>query len=556
MRHTKYFFFLIFLLSWLGHAQAQIEAEEVNRTPYGVVYNHLYYLQPDSYDPVLAARSFRGLPPAEAREAAILLKQVLDGKGMYIDIHRLPEQTNYVDSLSGEAIYYLDRHEPLIYLEKVDSAWFYSRTTVRAIPDLHKETYPFGTQLSTWFQAPAWQVGVLGIKLWQWLGLVLLLLASGLVFWILSRLMRPLVGRLAGLQARHMDALQKPLNRLARLIGLMITVKLVAYVLPILQLIPRLNAILVKALGVLFLFFVIFVVNQIVTIGFHYLKVAAKRTENTLDDQLLPVVMRVLRVIVWALGIIYILDFLGVNVTALLAGISLGGLALALAAQDTVKNFFGSIMIFIDKPFQIGDWIHFDDVDGVVEEVGVRSTRIRTFANSLTYVPNGYLANKTIDNMGLRVYRRFSTTISITYDTPPELINLFTEGIREIIRVHPTTRKDYFEVHLNSFGESALNILLYMFFAAPTWTDELRGRHDIMYAIIKLANDLGIRFAFPTQTLHIEELPSLGGSLTPKPLRPDEAAERRQDSLQGIKDYFTNREHDDQGKQKTFGGDG
>ena len=374
-------------------------------------------------------------------------------------------------------------------------------------------------------------------------------------FWLLAQVASFLVRRLAGSRRlEELTALETPIRRLARLISLLITTKVVISILPMLELPARLNAILVKSLGVLFLFFVIFAVNQVLTILFHYLEAAARRTRNTLDDQLLPVVLRLARGIIWAIGLIYILDYLGVNVTALLAGISIGGLALALAAQDTVKNFFGSIMIFIDKPFQIGDWIHFDDVDGVVEEVGVRSTRIRTFANSLTSVPNGYLANKVVDNFGLRVYRRYKTKLSITYDTPPELIDTFVEGVREIIRAHPTARTDYFEVHLNDFGASSLDILVYMFFKAPAWTDELEGRHDIMVGILQLAEDLGVRFAFPTQTIHVEDLPG-SGSLTPTPLDSETAEKRQKATLEKIRQYFASRQQSEDGKIKPLGGE-
>jgi MscS family membrane protein len=168
-----------------------------------------------------------------------------------------------------------------------------------------------------------------------------------------------------------------------------------------------------------------------------------------------------------AIGLLYVLQSLNFDITTLLAGISIGGIALALAAQDTLKNFFGSLMIFIDKPFQIGDWINFNEVDGTVEEVGFRSTRVRTFANSLVYVPNGKLADSTIDNFGLRQYRRFSTTISLTYDTPTALIRQFVDGLNEIVANHPDTRKDFWEVKLNTMGSHSLNIMFYIFFAVP-----------------------------------------------------------------------------------------
>jgi MscS family membrane protein len=156
--------------------------------------------------------------------------------------------------------------------------------------------------------------------------------------------------------------------------------------------------------------------------------------------------------------------------------------------------------------------------------------------------------------MGLRVYRRFNTDIGITYDTKPEIIEAFVQGIREIVKLHPTTRKDYFEVHLNSFGQSSINIMVYMFFQAPSWTDELRGKHEVLYAIIKLADSLGVRFAFPTQTIHIEEMPNAGTSTTPKPQGEKEVKQNMEVFLKEVQDYF-GIDRDTSDKIKPIGGE-
>ena len=534
MRHCALILCITFcaLTSLFG----QVDSADVRTSPYTVVYNHLYYLQPDSYQPGRAALSFN-VRGEKAKTLAIKLKQILDGKGLYIDINRLPVNPSYYDSTAEASIYFLDRDNPLIYVERIDSNWYYSRSTVEAIPSLHKSLYPLGTGLSVYFQAEAWQLKILDVELWKWFSIAILLLIAGIFFvmirWITNRLVYPLVKKRIGISS----GVQKSVRRLARLFGLWFSLRLFLYLLPVVQLPPLVNSVTVKSLGILGVFFFLFILDQCINILFFNLSKVTERTSSTMDDQLLPVLKRIVSVLIWILGLIYILDSLDVNVTALLAGISIGGLAIALAAQDTVKNFFGSIMIFVDKPFQIGDWIHFDSVDGVVEEVGVRSTRIRTFANSLTYVPNGMLADKVVDNMGLRIYRRFKSEIGVTYDTPPAIIDLFVQGIREIILHHPTTRKDYFEVHLNNFGSSSLNILLYTFFEAPNWTAELKGRHELMYAIILLAEDLGVRFAFPTQTLHIEELAG-HGSNTPKAKTPAAAQKSLGSSMDRINAYF------------------
>ena len=503
--------------------------------------NHLYYLQLDSYEPERAALSL----PSNSEELSIKLKQVLDGKGLFIDLNRVPQDSVYIDSLAGDHIYFISNTEPLLYVEKIDGKWQYSRTTEAAIVDMHKSVYPFGTQFVSYFHAPFWQVKILSIKLWKWLGLFLF----GILAWILSALISKLAqGLIRNFIRKRIDMnsiVEKAILMLSRIISILVGIRILLYFIPMLQLAPLKNAYILKGLNILSLFLVILILKNIATIVFQLFGKAAKKTENTLDDQLLPVVEKLVIIIIWAFGIIYILDYLEVNVTALLAGISIGGLALALAAQDTVKNFFGSIMIFLDRPFQIGDWIHFNNVDGTVEEVGIRSTRIRTFANSLTYVPNALLADSVVDNMGLRVYRRFKTDIGITYDTKPEIIDKFVQGIREIIKMHPTTRKDYFEVHLNSFGASSINILIYMFFEAPSWTDELRGKHEVLYAIIKLADKLGVQFAFPTQTLHIEKT-SIEATAS-QPQVQSESDTNLNEVLSEIKDYF---EVDRENKEK------
>jgi MscS family membrane protein len=202
-------------------------------------------------------------------------------------------------------------------------------------------------------------------------------------------------------------------------------------------------------------------------------------------------------------GTLAILQSLNISILPLLTGLSIGGLAFALAAQDTIKNFFGSVMIFIDKPFQIGHWITTDGVDGTVEEVGLRSTRIRTFSNSLVTVPNGKLADATINNHGLRVYRRFYTTLSINYDTPPALIEVFIDGLKEIVNQHPDTNPDHNNIFFNDMGAHSLNIMFYIFFEVPDWSSELKAKHEILLEILKLGNALKVNFAFPTQTLHI-----------------------------------------------------
>lgn len=243
----------------------------------------------------------------------------------------------------------------------------------------------------------------------------------------------------------------------------------------------------------------------------------AAQTETKMDDQLVPVIRTSLRVAVTAIGVLFVLSNLDVNIASLIAGVGLLGLAVALAAQDTVKNFLGGVAIFADKPFQIGDWIVINDVEGTVEEVGLRSTRVRTFYNSVVTVPNYTFTDNDVDNMGARSWRRYSTTLGLSYATTPEQMQAFVEGVRAIIRANPGMRKDYYIVEFKEFGPSSLDVMLYSFIAARDWNEEMRVRHVLNLDIIRLAQRLQVEFAYPTQTLHIDSGP---GQPFPAPASP------------------------------------
>lgn len=230
----------------------------------------------------------------------------------------------------------------------------------------------------------------------------------------------------------------------------------------------------------------------------------SEKTESKLDDQVVPLVRKSLRLFLVVVFTLFVAqNVFGLDITGWLAGLGIAGLAVSLAAQDSIKNLFGSITVLFDKPFTVGDWIQTDGLEGTVEEVGFRSTRIRTFYNSLITLPNANLINASVDNYGRRQYRRWKTHIGVQYDTTPDQLVAFTEGIRELVRTHPYTRKDYFQVWCHEFGASSLNILIYIFHEVPDWSTELRERERLFIDIVRLADKLGVSFAFPTQTVHL-----------------------------------------------------
>jgi MscS family membrane protein len=233
----------------------------------------------------------------------------------------------------------------------------------------------------------------------------------------------------------------------------------------------------------------------------------AQQTATKLDDQLVPLARRALKIFIVSIGTVFVLQNLNYDVASLVAGLGIGGLAFALAAKDTIANLFGSATIFASRPFQIGDWVVIGgSTEGVVESVGFRSTRVRTFYNSLISIPNAKVADAVVDNYGAREVRRMKMTLGLTYDTTTEQMQAFVEGIRAILKANTFIKQDGFEVHFNSFGDSSLNVLVYSFLRVPDWTTELKEKHNLMLEFMRLAESLGVSFAFPTQTLHVDTL--------------------------------------------------
>lgn len=522
-------------------------------SPYNAIVSHLHFLQPETYHPDSSAMALYVKDPASqaAQTLAIQLKEYMDGAGYFIDTDDLPRDPNYTDSTSGRHKYEPIPEVPEIFVYKKtgSSNWVYSYTTVQAIPSLHSRLFPFGT--FDWL--PEWtQQEVLGLELWQFLGIIAFLVLAVLFHRLfqasISLILRRFLGRF--ITKNHTETFFK---KIARPISLLLLFYLLFEFVPALRLPPALNQWIVLGFRVSIMVFWGFIALQIVNFAVAIFEKRAEQTETTLDDQLVPLLRRLGHTVVVIALVIIILNVLRVNINALIGGLAFGSLALALAAQDTVKNFFGSILIFIDRPFQVGDWITVDGHEGVVEEVSVRSTRIRTFRGSLITIPNGRLADSAIDNVGARTYRRFVTRIGLTYDTPPDLMEVYVEGLRELIRNHPTTRKDYFEVHFNEMGDFNLQILVYTFFDVATWTEELAGRQRLLLGAMRLADELGVQFAFPTQTLHINDFPEKK-TLTPDyPDSTEGYAQRAQDFVERWKENYKPR---DLGTMAERGGEG
>ncbi len=230
----------------------------------------------------------------------------------------------------------------------------------------------------------------------------------------------------------------------------------------------------------------------------------AAKTESTIDDMLAPLAGKTLRIFILAMGgIILIQNLTGIEIGPLLASLGLGGLAFALAAKDSVANFFGTMTIFFDKPFQVGERIVISGYDGTVESVGFRSTRIRTLTGSLVTIPNENVINTSVENIGRRPNIRWLTNITVTYDTPPDKVERAVEIIRRILDNHEGMHPDWPpRVYFNGFNDWSLNILVVAWYHPPNWWDYCEWLQKTCLDILTDFNREGIDFAFPSRTVY------------------------------------------------------
>lgn len=226
-------------------------------------------------------------------------------------------------------------------------------------------------------------------------------------------------------------------------------------------------------------------------------------SDSSFNEQFLLLVGKLLKAVLVVIATLTLLGNLGVNITALLGSVSVLGLALGLAAQDTVSNLFGTVAVFVDKPFKVGDRIKVGgDVDGTVEEMGLRATRVRNLDGFLITVPNKSVGNNTVINITARKTIRAVLNYGVTYDTPAERVQMATEILTSIFKEHPLT-SDYI-VTFNRFDASSLNIEVVYICNTTDFKTYTAALQQINLAIKKRFDDEKLEFAFPTQTLHVK----------------------------------------------------
>lgn len=226
--------------------------------------------------------------------------------------------------------------------------------------------------------------------------------------------------------------------------------------------------------------------------------------DKTFDEQLFPIVSKSLKLFIVVVAVLVTWQYLSDKpITAILASLSIGGLAIGLAAQDTIANFFGAVVVFVDKPFQVGDRIKLPDVDGTVETIGLRSTRVRNVEGFLITVPNKTMGNATITNISRRSNIKAEINLGLTYDTTAEQLGRALTILDEIFRKHPMTHD--LQIAFNRFGDSALNIQIVHWWKSTNAREQVAGIQELNLEIKKRFDAEKINFAFPTQTLYVKQ---------------------------------------------------
>jgi MscS family membrane protein len=231
----------------------------------------------------------------------------------------------------------------------------------------------------------------------------------------------------------------------------------------------------------------------------------AENTESKFDDQIVPFLVDGIKFVLVVLWLFFVLDSIfKVDITALIAGLGIGGIALALAAKDSLENLLGSVTIFFDQPFKVGDMVNFGGTTGVVEKVGFRSTRLRTLDKTYVTVPNRMITNTELDNYSERTHRRSNFTIGLVYGTTEEQISGITSDLKDLLLEHPMIDEG-FEVRFKDFGASSLDIMVIYNVRTIEWSKYLEVREEINFKIMGIVEKHGSSFAFPSTSVYLEK---------------------------------------------------
>jgi MscS family membrane protein len=367
-----------------------------------------------------------------------------------------------------------------------------------AVPEVLAATRPF---FERHLPAPLLAEGPRGLHWWQWVAIpafVALALGAGAV---LGWLTRRALGHLASRTRTSWD--DELLKRVGRPLGVLWAIGVFTALQPWLLLDEGTSGAirhLLRAATYLVLFWAGF---RSVDVAFDAAGTAPWTKVNAGLAGLLPLGRKIGKVVLLALGLVAVLNELGFQVASLLAGLGIGGIALALAAQKTVENLFGSVAIGVDQPFRVGDFVRIEDVTGTVETIGMRSTRVRTLDRTLVTFPNGKLADTRAESFAVRDRLRLLANLGLDYATTAAQMRTVLREVEAALRAHPKIWPDAVVVRFNDLKESTLNVEVVAWFQTTDWNEFTAIRQELFLRFMEIVEQAGTTFAFPTRTVHL-----------------------------------------------------
>ena len=463
-----------------------------------------------------AAATFLTIPDSMSDEGPALARKLR----AVLDRHRLFDQLDLSANARGDAIDGPDSSiEQLGTIPLADGApvpvhmvrrlrdslprWRFSASTVAYVPAWYDEL-PDRWALEHLPDALL-RAGPMEVLWWQWIVIPLLLTGAIIFSWLIAK---PLLGVASRIVTRTrsewddavLSNIQGPMTVALSLAGFAAT-------LPWLTLYDPALATVLQAVRAAYFVVFFWTVWRLIDVARVVLSSSRWAHASNSSRALLPLASRVTKVMVLAVAIVDLLSLLGYPVASLLAGLGLGGLALALAAQKTVENLFGAFSIGIDQPFREGDFVKVEDFVGTVETLGLRATRFRTLDRTLISVPNGRLVDMRLESYSARDRMRLATVIGLVYETTAQQMRDVLGGLERVLREHPKIWPDAVTVRFQQFGASSLDIEIMAWFQVPEWSDFQAIRQDILLRFMEVVERAGSAFAFPTRTIHVASVP-------------------------------------------------
>ncbi len=406
-----------------------------------------------------------------------------------------------------------------VFVDRVDGPddapiWKISATTVERIPALYEE-FGYGP-LGEWLPEHFFTLSLLEIQLWQWIGLLALVFVAYLFAWFAARaalgVVRPLVARSdSTLDDRLLEVIAPPAQLLVGLGLFTAGSRLLGLALPAQNFFRGLE----KTLAVLAFTWLMF---RLVDLFSSWMSTRLKSQGRPSATAVLPMGRRLAKGVLGLLAFLAVLQNLGVNVTGLLAGLGFGGLAFALAAQKTLENAFGGVTVLADQPVRVGDFCRFGDRVGTVEDIGLRSTRVRTLERTVVTVPNAEFSTLQLENFAPRDRFWFHPRIGLRYETTPGQIRYVLVELRRMLYAHPAVDPDPARVRFVGFGASSLDIDFFVYVNAADYAGFLEVAEDLNLRVMDIIERAGTGFAFPSQTLYVGS----DGGLDPEAARKAE----------------------------------